>query len=341
MRFNLIYLLLIIGVLIFVPFARQLNQHPVEFYGIAETEERAINLEYAIVIQTMDVVLGQKVEQGQLLAKLHRTSLPIKMNDINYELKELDSKKGISDLRLNTDIEKLQGDKRLIETEYKNKIAQLQLEKSNREKILEGVKTIDLKVSHTELDQKISDLQTELQKRVDPLNVEIANLQKDISASRNLVNVRIKKLRQELDLIQEQEDALHLKAPMSGIIGQLNYQKGENVEAYSNLMKIYGERPNIVTTYVADGQLAQIEMGDTLSIASINAPNYQVEGLVIGLGTRITSLPERLRKIPEIKAWGREVQVRIPSSNNFMQGERVLVKMDELETTNALFGSLF
>lgn len=330
MRFNILYLLLILGIVFFLPMTKFINKNPVVFYGIAETETRSVNLEYPVIIEDMKVILGEKVKAGQLLAVLHRTSLPIKINDINYELKELSSKKGINSINLEGDITKLEGQRALIQTEFDNKIAQLEAEMTAQEKIIEGLKTIDAGQIKSPLQGKIDALRSELSKKLTPIETAIESRKKDLRAANNLVDVRVNKLQGELNLIQKQEDALQLTAPIDGIIGQLNFLSGENVDSYSNILKIYGERPNVVTTYVADGQLAQIEMGDTLDIASINVPEYLVEGIVIGLGTRVTQLPERLRKIPQMKAWGREVQLKIPAENNFLQGEKVKVSLRKM-----------
>ena len=330
--------MLIIGAVFLVPLTRSFNKHPVEFYGIAEAETRSVNLEYPVVIEKMEVVLGEKVKAGQLLAKLHRTSLPIKINDINYELKELSRKKVLSDVQLDADMKKLEGQRELLQTEYAAKIAEIETELAAQEKILEGLTTIKPGEIKNPLREKISALKEELSKKLEPIEAALLNLENEKRESRNLVDVRVNKLRGELDLIREQEDALLLSAPISGIIGQLNYQSGENVEDYQTILKIYGERPNIITTYIPDGQLAQINLNDTLDITSINAPDYKLAGVVIGLGTRITQLPDRLKKIPEIKAWGREVQVQISSDNQFMQGEKVLVSLQKLPPPPPIFG---
>ncbi|MBK9015177.1 MAG: hypothetical protein IPM82_14525 [Saprospiraceae bacterium] len=115
--------------------------------------------------------------------------------------------------------------------------------------------------------------------------------------------------------------------PQAGIVGQLDFLPGEKLTAYTVIMKIYGTHPDVVTTYIGDGRLAEIKLSDTLTVSSINQPEYQVSGVVLGLGTRIKELPERLRRIPELKAWGREVQLQIPLDNTFLQGEKVKVTM--------------
>jgi hypothetical protein len=40
-------------------------------------------------------------------------------------------------------------------------------------------------------------------------------------------------------------------------------------------------------------------------------------GRVSGLGQCVVEIPERLRKIPELKTYGREVLIEIPHDNSF------------------------
>ena len=155
-----------------------------------------------------------------------------------------------------------------------------------------------------------------------------------MDAAQAPIDLRIKKLEGELELVRQQEADLEIYAPQGGIVGQLDFLAGEKIESYTVIMRIYGDHPDVVTTYIGDGRLAEIKLGDELTVASINQPEYTVKGKVIGLGTRVRELPERLRRIPELKAWGREVQLRIPLDNAFLQGEKVRVTM---QRTGRLF----
>jgi hypothetical protein len=49
-------------------------------------------------------------------------------------------------------------------------------------------------------------------------------------------------------------------------------------------------------------------------------------GVISGLGHRIIEIPERLRKIPELRTYGREVLIEIPNNNHFLQKEKVLLQ---------------
>jgi hypothetical protein len=45
------------------------------------------------------------------------------------------------------------------------------------------------------------------------------------------------------------------------------------------------------------------------------------------LGSRIVEIPERLRKNPDLKTYGREVLIAIPPSNLFLQKEKVILNL--------------
>ncbi len=333
-RFNFLYIVFFLGIIFFIPMTKKLVSNPEEFYGIAENQIRSINLQYPVEIKEINVALGEKLDSGQLLARLYRTDLPIKINDINYEIRELQVKRYMDIEQQQAAASKLEAKKAALVVTYDQKIAQLQTEQAAQLKVLSGIKTIDLEsatngsVPDIRL-QRILSLQKEKQLEIKQLDVELSQIHAEIELAQAPIDLRIKKLESELELIKKQEAELDIFAPQSGIVGQLDFMPGEKIEAYTVILKIYGTHPDVVTTYIGDGRLAAIKLGDTLMVGSINQPEYQVPGVVLGLGTRIKELPERLRRIPDLKAWGREVQLQIPLDNAFLQGEKVKVTMTQ------------
>ncbi len=333
-RFNFIYLVFLVGVVFFIPITKKLVSHPEEFYGIAENQIRSINLQYPVEIKEINVALGQKLDSGQLLARLYRTDLPIKINDINYEIRELQVRRWMDIDRLQAEASRLEAKRVALSVTYDQKIAQLETEHAAQTKVLANLKTIDLEsakssgIADIHL-QRVQSIKNEKALTIKQLDIELSQIRAQIEIAQAPIDLRIKKLEGELELIKKQEADLNIYAPQSGIVGQLDFLPGEKIEAYTIIMKIYGTHPDVVTTYIGDGRLAAIKLGDTLTVSSINQPEYQVPGVVLGLGTRIKELPERLRRIPELKAWGREVQLQIPLSNTFLQGEKVKVAMKQ------------
>ncbi|MCU0348405.1 MAG: hypothetical protein MUC59_15805 [Saprospiraceae bacterium] len=330
-RFNIIYLVFLLGAALFVPISRKLVSRPEEFYGIAENQIRSINLQYPVEIKEINVKLGEKVDSGQLLARLYRTDLPIKLNDINYEIRELQVKKMMDTENLEAELRKLQAERAVIGVEYDQEIAQVEADYEAQAKVLASIKSLDISSSTSPTNPhavRLQALQLEKASELRNLDVQIADLRSRMKTAQAPDELRIKKLEGEQDLVKRQEAELEIYAPQAGIIGQLDFLPGEKIASYTVIMRIYGIHPDVVTTYIGDGRLAEIKLGDLLSVASINQPDYVLQGKVIGLGTRIRELPERLRRFPDLKTWGREVQLQIPLDNSFLQGEKVKVVMN-------------
>ena len=60
-------------------------------------------------------------------------------------------------------------------------------------------------------------------------------------------------------------------------------------------------------------------------IRSIQDYDKTTIGVITGLGARIVEIPERLRRVPTSKLYGREVVLAISSDNTFLQGEKVII----------------
>ena len=92
------------------------------------------------------------------------------------------------------------------------------------------------------------------------------------------------------------------------------------------MISFYEQTPKMVVAYVHESLILQIKVGDSLQVMSSLHPDEQCRGRVSGLGHRVVEIPERLRKLPEVKTYGREVLIEIPPENNFLQKEKVLLQ---------------
>lgn len=126
-------------------------------------------------------------------------------------------------------------------------------------------------------------------------------------------------------------------APKDGLIGNIHCLEGEHKSSFSTLITFYERNPTLVRGYVHESLIVHVKEGDTLEVSSILHPEQKGFGLVGGLGSRIVEIPERLRKIPEIKTYGREVLIQIPPNNPFLQKEKVVLNFlhpDEIKPKN-------
>jgi len=153
-------------------------------------------------------------------------------------------------------------------------------------------------------------------------------------------NVKAEILDTEIRHFEKEKDKLFIYAPSDGLIGNVTCKEGENISAFSTLMNFYKHNPTLVKGFVHESMILEVKVGDELEVSSSLHPNLKVRGVVFGLGSRIVEIPERLRKIADFKTYGREVLIKIPESNNFLQKEKVLLNTISKETGLTL-GNLF
>lgn len=81
----------------------------------------------------------------------------------------------------------------------------------------------------------------------------------------------------------------------------------------------------MVRGYVHERVRTDLALGDSIEVLALGMRPAKVRGAVAGLGSRIVELPARMWKAPNVPLWGREVIVRIDTTNPLLQGEMVSV----------------
>ncbi len=79
--------------------------------------------------------------------------------------------------------------------------------------------------------------------------------------------------------------------------------------------------------YIHEELILKININDSIDIFSSSRPDIQNKGIVKTLGSRIVEIPPRLRKIKELKTFGREIIIEIPPDNPFLQKEKVILNL--------------
>lgn len=143
--------------------------------------------------------------------------------------------------------------------------------------------------------------------QLDPLASEMRNLQK------------------ELQVLEGRERALYVFAQMSGVIGSVNFKKGESVAPYAPLLTIAPAAPTFVQGYIHESLQSRFNVGQKVRVRAVADPKREIEGRIIGLAARIGEFPERMLRVPNQKIWGREINIEIPQTNPFLLGEKVEV----------------
>lgn len=229
---------------------------------------------------------------------------------------------------IRTSISRLEAQKVVKESEINSQIRQLEMEIEINRSLLEGLKSID--VTETTVNPraaKIANLKEEQELVIKPLEVQIARLKEELESSNSPKRIQIRKLQEDQKFYTEEKDGLSIFAPKDGLIGNIYCKEKENISSFNTLISFYEENPTMVKGYVHENLILEVTVGDTLEAISTQHPEHKCQGVITGLGSRIVEIPDRLRKNPDLKTYGREVLISIPPTNFFLQKEKVILNL--------------
>jgi multidrug resistance efflux pump len=172
---------------------------------------------------------------------------------------------------------------------------------------------------------RIQALREELELTTEGLDLEIKKNKDKLYSQYNPLDIQIRKLQKDLEYYEANAVQIPVLAPADGLIGNIHCMESENISDFRSLISFYEKNPTQVKGYVHESMILEVNVGDTLRVTSSLHPENSCLGVVTGLGTRIVEIHERLRKMPQIKNYGREVLIKIPAENNFLQKEKVML----------------
>ncbi len=326
MKINPVYIIMVLGLLILVPFTRHLQQRPTSFYGIAENQDLDLSLEYPVQVKAVHIKEGQSITKGQVLAVLQRNDIPYQQATLGQDQKRLLSEKNELLASQQADLRQVNQEQQDALFQIDNEISSLEAQLARNSTLLEGLNSVEGTKPAPAANPEIEALKAERTTVAATFDTQRQNIRQEVAARLQSLETRLQQITIEQQEIQRQTEELELRAPKDGIVGSVNFVPGEQVATGETILNIYQLHPNQVTTYIPEGQLTDLQMGDGLAISSLQNPDYTITGTIIGLGNKIRELPVRMRRDPAVQAWGREVLLDINETNKLMQGERVLVE---------------
>ena len=333
-KFSLIHIVaLLIGVILVISFSFKMNT-TVTFYGFAENKETQINMENSVEVTKIHVTTGQKVKKGAVLLDVSSSILPVKINDAVYSIEELKTRYDMWKLDLDGRISEktilLKERTSDIQAQINQQIAQLEKNK----KLASNLKSIDL--NNTEKSDikspillRIDALKEELEYSKTSIATQINNLKNERYAANNPMLSRIKILEKELSYYTIKKEKETIVAPSDGLIGNIHCKEDEKIASFSPLVTFYEESPTLVVGYIHEDLLLKVNLQDEVTVFSTSRPDIQNTGIIKTLGSRIVEIPPRIRKIKELKTYGREVIIEIPPDNPFLQKEKVTLTLNQ------------
>ena len=331
-KFNLIYFvaIMICILLLYSLFFKADNS--VTFYGFAENKETEISMDNAIEVEEIFVTVGQKVEKGDSLLNVVSATLPLKISDTEYKIEELETKYNLWKSGLDWKISQYRIELNENTGKIQSQIDQLNAELENNKKLSKTIKSIDSDpntnyeiVNPTLI--KLEALNEALKHTKGIINTQLNNLKSERFADNNPLLSEIRALEVQLTHYQERKKEEVIIAPTNGLIGNVHCKEGEKISSFGALISFYEESPTLVLGYIHEELILKIKINDSIGIFSSSRPDIQNKGIVKTLGSRIVEIPPRLRKIKELKTFGREIIIEIPPDNPFLQKEKVILNL--------------
>jgi multidrug resistance efflux pump len=333
--FNPLYIILLLAFAFILQTNWNFKHKTYTFFGFAQNKETEINYEESLLIDEVNVIEGAYVQKGDTLmtATRHQEIDKLEINDAEYDIEVIRRNQAAKRLDIQSAIRRLQAQRINKVSEIQSDIRTLQAEIDLNKAVLSQIKSVDVSAMNAENSpaaSKMKALKKELELVAGPIDVEIEKLKAELNAPSS-ATIRIDKLRKEATIHKTEYDQVIVTAPTDGLIGNVHFKKGENANKFSTLISFYERNPNVVIGYVHENLIVYVEEGDSIQVTSSYHPENQFNAVVISLGTRIIEIPARLRKIPEIKSFGREVIIQLPLKNTFLQKEKVILNLLNVE----------
>ena len=341
-HFNLFYILLIpIAYLLYIA-GMNMKSESAFFYGFAENKETELNFDVDCLITKVHAAPGQEVKADQLLLEAKQTRFEMKLNTLDFDIKEQVIRTKEEKLKLQNQIAILKIDLLREVQELDAEIKTLASKIGLNDKLLDQISSMDIPErnnrntgAHIELEE-LRNRRTEIEQ---PITEQIKLLETQLAKVGSAERLQTERFNTEKELVNKEMAKLHVYAPTDGLIGNVHCIDGENISAFNTLISFYEPNPTLVKGFVHESLILQVELSDKLKVSSNQHPDHVVSGTVVGLGTRIVEIPERLRKIADFKTYGREVLIRIPADNPFLQKEKVTLN-SAIQEDNSFFSKL-
>ncbi len=336
-KLNILYLTIVPIAFILYQMTAKLGQDAALFYGFAENKETELSHYKAVLIENIKVTPGEYVEKGQLLMTVEQANLDYKIDNASLEMEKLTAEAQKEQQELLAEIAQLRAERSAKQANINAEIQRLEAQIAQQKIILSGIKSLSTEnQSPTDAELKLEMLKTELNQVAIPIDAEIAQLEKLLKAIELPSRAQKTQVRRELNHYETEQAKLSIYAPTDGLIGNIRCKEGEYISAFTKLINFYEPNPTLVKGFVHESLIPQINAGDSLIVSSSLHPQLKITGIVIGLGARIVEIPDRLRKMPEIKTYGREVLIQIPADNPLLQKEKVRINSFEQNPQSSL-----
>jgi len=307
------------------------------FYGIAEASETVVSSESAVEVLAISVLPGQQVHVGDTLIRLRRSDLELRISELSRELEGVTGKTTVNSSELDSRVAEVKAGLAIRRNQLQFEIKRILDERERNREMTSHLQSLPQNIIGADSNDafllKAHALERELQSAESSATQQISLLHGSQGLQRISGKVEHTTITQELDMLRTEQKKLIILATQEAVVGSVNCHVGEKVSPFTPLMTLSAHSPTVVRGYIHEKVYNRVALGNQVDVVSAGERGATVRGEVVGVGSRIVEFPERLRKIPSLIIWGREVMIRIPSDNPFLLGEMVSVNPVEVLTT--------
>ena len=301
------------------------------FFGITDDSAQTISFEYPVDILDLTVIDGQKVDQGNVLLKVRRSSLVAKQAVLNERINELNSRETTSIAAIKSEIKSLLAKKAADQASLDVKIHKLLAQYRTNQKLLADItgSTVSANTARNPFQGQINELKKQRSFLGRSVQAQIDNLKDQLKNKDRPIHAKMNELRQKQTELDRQTTELVVRAQLAGRVGNVLYKSGETIDAFMPILSIHALSPERVKGYINENVYNQVMPGQKVWISSLalsSAAKGEAAahiGIVENIGNRIVEYPPRLKKNVLVPAFGREVQIKLLDSDTLLLGEKV------------------
>ena len=329
MKINIFHISLVpVGIVLFTFFILQ-SRETVSFYGFAETNETEINYNHPVVVDRIRVTPGQYVTKGATLMNLSRIATKEQLADQDYRISELLAEEAIWQQEKQNELKILRAERQMTLEKLDAELSDLRQQLAYQKSLAEGLATLETdQADYQPLKNKIAAVENERKLQQESYDLRIRALENKKRVGNSPYREQIARLKAELQFEEDHRiQPITVTAPSDGLIGNIHCKEAEHVSSFQTLLSFYEPHPQFVRGYVHEDLSLKVSVGDVFQVKSLKDESIAYEGVVTGLGSRIIEIPERLRKMPDVRTYGREVTIKISPDNAFLQKEKVALEL--------------
>ena len=306
----------------------QMKQPSTAFWGLVQSEKTVVRSPEAGEIQILKVNPGDSVRPGDTLLVIFRPEVERQQQESQVQMEKLDKEHASLQQEIRGDMQRIRAEwnaasqrlsqeQALWEAKIKRdrELAAPWLTKENQTGMIDSVtqaRRNEFAAKQAGLDEEYSVRLRSLQERLQ-LNQPI--LQSNLDLAENDLTY--------WEAICEQQV---IRAPHSGWVGEVMVSETEVTLKGTPLVEIWGHDARYVEGYIHENFSAELKAGQQVMLSSANDSDNSAKATIVKLGNRIVEFPDRLRKAPDIRLWGRETIIQLEERNPFLIGEKVVIQ---------------